>query len=42
MRRGLARDLAEDGALLVEAGGRMERLVAGEVIWERLSGAADD
>ena len=37
-RRGLARDLDADGALLVDAGGgQIERLVAGEVFWERLS-----
>jgi len=43
VRRGLARDLAADGALLVDAGGgRVERLVAGEVIWERLSSTEDD
>jgi len=37
-RRGAARDVANDGALVVDAGGgRIERLVAGEVFWERLS-----
>lgn len=36
-RRGLARDIDEDGALLVESNGRVERLVAGEVTWERLA-----
>lgn len=36
-RRGLARDIDEDGALLVESNGRVERLVAGEVMWERLA-----
>jgi len=36
-RRGRARDLAEDGALLVESAGRIERVVAGEVTWERLT-----
>jgi BirA family biotin operon repressor/biotin-[acetyl-CoA-carboxylase] ligase len=42
-RRGLARDLAADGALLVDAGGgRLERLVAGEVIWDRLSSTDDE
>ena len=41
-RRGLARDLAEDGALVVDAGGEIERLVAGEVFWDRLSSADDD
>ena len=34
-RRGAARDLDDDGALLVECDGRLERIVAGEVIWER-------
>lgn len=38
-RRGAARDIDEDGALVVESGGRIERLVAGEVTWERLSRA---
>jgi BirA family biotin operon repressor/biotin-[acetyl-CoA-carboxylase] ligase len=36
-RRGVARDVDADGALLVESDGRLERLVAGEVQWERLS-----
>jgi BirA family biotin operon repressor/biotin-[acetyl-CoA-carboxylase] ligase len=36
-RRGLARDIDVDGALVVEREGRVERLVAGEVLWERLS-----
>jgi BirA family transcriptional regulator, biotin operon repressor / biotin---[acetyl-CoA-carboxylase] ligase len=36
-RRGRARDLDEGGALLVEADGRIERLVAGEVLWDRMS-----
>lgn len=36
-RRGLARDIDVDGALLVDADGRRERIVAGEVIWERLT-----
>lgn len=36
-RRGVAQDIDEDGALLVESSGRIERLVAGEVTWERLS-----
>lgn len=35
-RQGAARDLDADGALLVDADGRRERLVAGEVTWERL------
>ena len=34
---GLARDIDDDGALLVERGGAVERLVAGEVLWDRLS-----
>ena len=41
-RRGLAKDLAEDGALIVETGGRIERLVAGEVFWDRLSVSTND
>lgn len=36
-RRGRARDIDGDGALLVETDGRLERLVAGEVTWEGLS-----
>ena len=32
--RGLARDIDEAGALLVDVDGRLERLVSGEVIWE--------
>jgi BirA family biotin operon repressor/biotin-[acetyl-CoA-carboxylase] ligase len=39
LRRGLARDIDDDGALLVECEGGVERLVAGEVTWERLSRA---
>jgi BirA family transcriptional regulator, biotin operon repressor / biotin---[acetyl-CoA-carboxylase] ligase len=35
VRRGLARDIDADGALLVESEGRLRRLVAGEVSWER-------
>jgi len=35
-RRGLARDIDDEGALLVDAEGRTQRLVAGEVTWERL------
>jgi BirA family biotin operon repressor/biotin-[acetyl-CoA-carboxylase] ligase len=35
--RGRARDIDDDGALIVESGGRVERLVAGEVTWEGLS-----
>ena len=34
-RTGLARDLDETGALLVESAGRVERLIAGEVRWDR-------
>jgi BirA family biotin operon repressor/biotin-[acetyl-CoA-carboxylase] ligase len=37
VRTGTARDIAEDGALLVERDGRVERLIAGEVTWDRLS-----
>jgi biotin-(acetyl-CoA carboxylase) ligase len=36
-RRGFARDIDVDGALLVESSGTIERIVAGEVIWDRLS-----
>jgi BirA family biotin operon repressor/biotin-[acetyl-CoA-carboxylase] ligase len=35
-RQGMARDIDADGALLVDAGGRRERLVAGDVRWDRL------
>ncbi|HUL73979.1 MAG TPA: biotin--[acetyl-CoA-carboxylase] ligase [Vicinamibacterales bacterium] len=34
--RGAARDIDDRGALLVETNGRVERLIAGEVTWERL------
>ena len=37
LRHGFARDVDGTGALVVDAGGREERLVAGEVHWERLS-----
>jgi BirA family biotin operon repressor/biotin-[acetyl-CoA-carboxylase] ligase len=37
-RRGTARDIDDTGALLVDTGGGRTRLVAGEVIWERLRG----
>jgi BirA family biotin operon repressor/biotin-[acetyl-CoA-carboxylase] ligase len=37
VRTGTAHDIAEDGALLVERDGRVERLTAGEVTWDRLS-----
>jgi BirA family biotin operon repressor/biotin-[acetyl-CoA-carboxylase] ligase len=36
-RSGLARDIDDDGALVVEREGRLERLIGGEVTWERLS-----
>jgi BirA family biotin operon repressor/biotin-[acetyl-CoA-carboxylase] ligase len=36
-RRGRARDIDRDGALIVEADGRIERVVAGEVTWEGFS-----
>ena len=36
-RRGIARDIDEAGALLVDVDGRQERLVSGEVLWERYS-----
>jgi BirA family biotin operon repressor/biotin-[acetyl-CoA-carboxylase] ligase len=36
-RRGVARDIDETGALVVDADGHLERLVAGEVQWERLN-----
>ena len=32
--RGRVRDIDRDGALLVDVGGRLERIVAGEVLWE--------
>jgi len=35
-RRGTARDVDETGALVVDAEGRRERVVSGEVQWERL------
>jgi BirA family biotin operon repressor/biotin-[acetyl-CoA-carboxylase] ligase len=34
-RTGVARDIDADGALVVESDGRIERLVAGEVQWDR-------
>jgi BirA family biotin operon repressor/biotin-[acetyl-CoA-carboxylase] ligase len=34
-RSGFARDLDDSGALLVESAGRLERLIAGEVRWDR-------
>jgi BirA family biotin operon repressor/biotin-[acetyl-CoA-carboxylase] ligase len=36
-RRGFAREVDEAGALLVDVGGHLERVVAGEVHWERLN-----
>jgi len=33
--RGVARDVDDDGALIVEHDGRRERVIAGEVTWER-------
>jgi BirA family biotin operon repressor/biotin-[acetyl-CoA-carboxylase] ligase len=36
-RRGRARDIDHDGALLVETEGRVERIISGEVVWEGLS-----
>jgi BirA family biotin operon repressor/biotin-[acetyl-CoA-carboxylase] ligase len=36
-RRGVARDIDDSGALIVETDGRAERLVAGEVTWEKYS-----
>jgi BirA family biotin operon repressor/biotin-[acetyl-CoA-carboxylase] ligase len=35
VRHGRARDIAPDGALLVDVDGRMQRLIAGEVLWDR-------
>ncbi|NQW03790.1 MAG: biotin--[acetyl-CoA-carboxylase] ligase [Acidobacteria bacterium] len=35
--RGIAYGLGDDGALLVRHAGRQDRLVAGDVVWERLS-----
>lgn len=39
VRRGIARDVDDTGALVVDADGQVERLVAGEVLWDRLSRA---
>lgn len=36
-RRGRARDIDVDGALLVDVEGRRERVIAGEVLWEPLN-----
>jgi biotin-(acetyl-CoA carboxylase) ligase len=35
-RSGVAVDVDDAGALVVESGGRRERIVAGEVFWERV------
>lgn len=32
---GVCRDVDDDGALIVDRGGRLERVIAGEVVWER-------
>jgi biotin-(acetyl-CoA carboxylase) ligase len=36
--RGAAMDIDNEGALLVSVQGRVERVIAGEVAWETLSG----
>jgi BirA family biotin operon repressor/biotin-[acetyl-CoA-carboxylase] ligase len=36
VRRGIARDVDDSGALVVDSDGRTERLVAGEVFWDRV------
>ena len=36
-RRGRATDIDHDGALIVEIDGRVERIIAGEVLWDRRS-----
>jgi BirA family biotin operon repressor/biotin-[acetyl-CoA-carboxylase] ligase len=36
-RRGRVKDIDVDGALLVESGGRMDRIIAGDVTWEQPS-----
>ena len=36
-RRGMARDIDADGALVVESAGRLERVIAGDVTWEALA-----
>jgi BirA family biotin operon repressor/biotin-[acetyl-CoA-carboxylase] ligase len=38
MHRGVARDIDDEGALLVAARGGLERVIAGTVSWEELSG----
>jgi nicotinate-nucleotide pyrophosphorylase (carboxylating) len=35
-RQGIARDIDPDGALVVHVDGRRERVVAGEVVWDRV------
>ena len=35
--RGVVRDIDEDGGLLVDVNGQTRRVIAGEIIWERLS-----
>lgn len=37
-RRGTAKDIDEDGALVVAVNGRLERVVAGVVMWAQVSG----
>jgi len=37
VRRGWARDVDDDGALVVERDGQRERIVAGDVTWERVT-----
>jgi biotin-(acetyl-CoA carboxylase) ligase len=37
VRHGICLDIDERGALVVESAGRRERLIAGEVQWERLA-----
>jgi BirA family biotin operon repressor/biotin-[acetyl-CoA-carboxylase] ligase len=36
-QRGLARDIDPDGALVIERGGQLERISAGEVLWDRMN-----
>jgi BirA family biotin operon repressor/biotin-[acetyl-CoA-carboxylase] ligase len=36
-RRGVAKDIDDRGALIVSTEGRIERLIAGEVTWDRMS-----
>lgn len=37
LHHGVARDIADDGALVVQHDGRLDRLIAGDVQWERLA-----